>query len=199
MAHPKTTILKASDKLFYGRPSTPSKSHMDITPYVTNAEKGKRYEMRLEGTNRNSSRITNSITNSGVYNYIVFYNHKTNTMSVKFALVNPMFEKGTKHFHIRDDPNLLVFAAGELQYFKGVILFNILSGTYSLPIIHHAENTNKQKLERYMKETVKEVLSKAVTSASVRATNLQIVGQVIGRYSLKELKNAGLHITQTNA
>jgi hypothetical protein len=110
-----------------------------------------------------------------------------------------MFEKGTKHFHIRDDPNLLVFAAGELQYFNGVILFNILSGTYSLPIIHHAENTNKQKLERYMKETVKEVLSNAVSGASVRATNLQIVGQVIGRYSLKELKNAGLHIKQTNA
>ena len=153
--------------------------------------------MRLEGTNRNSTRITNSITNSGVYNYIIFYNHKNNTFIPKFALVNPMFEKGTKHFHIRDDPNLLVFAAGELQYFNGVILFNILSGTYSLPIIHHAENTNKQKLERYMKETVKEVLSKFCKD--VRATNLQIVGQVIGRYSLKELRNAGLHITQTNA
>lgn len=197
MAHPKTTILKASDKLFYGKVSAPSKNTMDITDYIVDADPGKRYEMKILASNKNSSRFTDRLTNEGIYNYIVFYHHKVNKFSIKFARVNPMFEKGTKHFHMRDDPNILVFAAGEIQYRDGVILFNILSGTYSLPIIYHATNSNKKKLENYMKFEVRELLLEFCKD--VRATNSQIVGQIIGRYTLQQLKNAGLHITQTNA
>ena len=185
MYHPKLNALRTSDRLF--RDTHMSYKNHEVTERIRNREQGKHYYIRHEVSHRATNRLRDAPTEDGVYNYIIFYDEPN--YIPKFILVNPMLEYGTKHFHLRGDSHLVIFAAGEMHVSKGRIWFNLLSGTYTLKILESVKN--KGLVKDYMIRKLREVFK--VYSSHVTYTEDKIVEPYIKSYKRHELKNIMLY------
>lgn len=185
MYHPKLNALRTSNRLF--KDSHMSYKNHEVTERIRNREQGKHYYIRHELSHRATNRLRDAPTEDGVYNYIIFYDEPN--YIPKFILVNPMLEHGTKHFHLRGDSHLSIFAAGEMRVHSGKIWFNILSGTYTLKILQSVKK--KGLVKDYMIRKLREVFR--VYSSHVRYTEDKIVEPYIKSYRIHELKNIMLY------
>jgi len=82
--------------------------------------------------NRSSSNSINIKTMApGRYTYMFEYNIKTNQVIHNLGKVHNPLEWRSRHYQLKsNDPDMYVFAAGEIEYNGTGIRFNFLTGTY---------------------------------------------------------------------
>jgi len=157
------SAFSASRKFPEGRPP------QNITQYIRNSKPGEKYLIHHQETKRDNSRLRSAPIEDGIYNYIIFYDE-----SPKFILVNPIFNIGTKHYHLRGDSKGHIMAAGELKVEGGKIIFNIESGTYTKVILDRVRN--KGAVKSFLIQGVKKILERY--SNNVRYTSSILVKYV---------------------
>ena len=93
--------------------------------------KGQLSTKSLSITSTRSNRIPLQNISNGAYTYIFEYNNLDQKIYYNFGHVNNALEWGSRHFQLKsNNPNMHVFAAGELKLHDNILHFNLLSGTY---------------------------------------------------------------------
>jgi hypothetical protein len=119
---------------------------------------------------------SSKIPNPGKYAYIIEFKPETHSQ-FELSLIeykNPL-EFCSKYFHLRSN-NSYVVAAGECYFEKNNVVFNLLSGTYTLPILNQFEHIlglNKNLTKKAMIDICKYVFGKYL-NANTEFTNSTI-------------------------
>lgn len=106
-----------------------------------------------------NARVSNRFERTnGVYLWMILLNTATGQTSIRFVKTNIYFEFGAKHFMLKNrSAGMVVIGAGELQIWNGRIGFNLLSGTYQVPILNYlrTQGVSDQEISVYYNTVVK--------------------------------------------